>query len=258
MRRHFPLLAAAALMFAGPLLAGAARAEPLPKGFVRLSEIDATILQDMLYAGPYNFTGRRVPGYRAGAECILTEGAAEALSRVQTDLLAQGYSLKVFDCYRPVRAVRAFVAWIGSPGPGRMKRAFHPHVAKRDTRRLGYISGRSGHSRGSTVDLTLVKLPARKTAAWRRGDALRDCTAPRGRRFDDGGVDMGTGRDCLDPKAHTASKAVSAAARANRRKLVAAMARHGFRNYRREWWHFTLNGEPFAKTYFDFPVTKPE
>lgn len=244
-------------------LASAARAEPLPKplpkGFVWLVEIDPTIAQDMRYAGPYNFTGKRVPGYAAKAAkagCILTEAAAVALSRVQTDLLRDGYGLKVFDCYRPARAVRAFVDWIGSPGPGRMKAAFHPRVAKQKTRKLGYISGRSAHSRGSTVDLTLVKMPPRPGETYRPGGTLKDCTAAT--RFDDGGLDMGTGYDCLDPRAHTKSPLVSAAALSHRRRLVAAMARHGFRNYRREWWHFTLNGEPFPKRAFDFPVTAPD
>ena len=122
--------------------------------------------------------GRRIPGYRENV-CLLTKQAAEALARVQKVVRAQGYTLKVYDCYRPQRSVDAFVTWGKDLSDQRMKAEFYPRVRKSRVFKEGYIATQSGHSRGSTMDLTLVKLPARKQERYHRGDRLRDCGGPR-------------------------------------------------------------------------------
>jgi D-alanyl-D-alanine dipeptidase len=203
-----------------------ARAADLPSGFVYLSDIDATIAQDMRYAGPHNFTLAPVPGYHA-AECILTAKAARALAQVQMDLKGRKLGLKVWDCYRPVKAVNSFVAWAGK-GHG-FDKVHYPRVSRDRLIADGYIGKRSSHSKGSTIDLTLVSL-------------------------DGAEADMGTGFDFFDPLAHTDSTGVSRAARDNRKLLVDAMQRRGFRNYAREWWHFSLENQPFAGRRFDFDI----
>ena len=155
----------------------------------------------MRYLTSHNFIGRRIPGYRENV-CLLTRPAAEALKRVQAAVRAQGYTLKVYDCYRPQRSVDAFVKWAKDLADRRMKAEFYPRVRKQVLFKEGYIASQSGHSRGSTMDLTLVKLPARRQEHYRRGDRLRDCARPARRRFRDNSIDMGTGYDCFDPLAH--------------------------------------------------------
>jgi D-alanyl-D-alanine dipeptidase len=218
-------------------------------GFVPLADVDATILQDMRYATKYNFVGRRIDGYRDPA-CILHRRAARALRRAQKRVNEQGYTLKVYDCYRPQRAVDHFVRW-SENGNQRMKREFYPRVDKARVFDLGYVARRSGHSRGSTVDLTLVKLPADEQPRWSREEfGLVSCTAPRKRRFPDNSVNMGTSYDCFDTRSHT----FSGRARENRLLLRRTMDRAGFEPYDNEWWHFTLRDERYPDRYFDFPV----
>jgi len=245
-----------------PMVAPPVRRDTLPRGFVYLRDVDPTILQEMRYATAYNFVGERIDGYEA-AECVLAETAARALARVQADLHPQGLSLKVYDCYRPQRAVDHFVRWIrlvDRPGyegdDERMRDAFFPTVAKRRLFREGYIARRSGHSRGATMDLTVVRLPAvpRTIFPDPADGPLQRCDAPAGRRLDEWALDMGTAYDCLSPLASTDSPSVSAEARANRRLLRDAMGRRGFRNYAQEWWHYTLRDEPYPDRYFDFPI----
>jgi zinc D-Ala-D-Ala dipeptidase len=224
-----------------------------PSSFVALEEVDATILQDMRYATPYNFVGRRIDGYREPV-CLLTKRAARALRRAQSRLRHKGYTLKVYDCYRPQRAVDHFARWAGN-GSRTMKREFYPRVAKHRLFDEGYLAHRSGHSRGSTVDLTLVRLPAKSQPTWtRREFGLVSCTAPRRRRFPDNSVNMGTSYDCFDPRSHTFSS--GGRVRRNRLLLRRAMERAGFAPYDNEWWHFTLRREPFPDRYFDFPVAR--
>jgi D-alanyl-D-alanine dipeptidase len=228
---------------------GALLALALAPGFVALEDVDATILQDMRYATNYNFVGRRIDGYRDPA-CILHRRAARALKRAQTSVNEQGYTLKVYDCYRPQRAVDHFVRW-SQNGNERMKREFYPRVDKARVFDLGYVARRSGHSRGSTVDLTLVKLPAKEQPQWSREEfGLVSCTAPRKRRFPDNSVNMGTSYDCFDTRSHT----FSGRARKNRLLLRRTMDRAGFDPYDNEWWHFTLRNERYPDRYFDFPV----
>ena len=212
-----------------------------PSSFVALDDVDPTILQDMRYATAHNFVGRRIDGYREPV-CILERRAARALRRAQKAL--DGYSLKVYDCYRPQRAVDHFVRWSRN-GSHRMKREFYPRVPKRRLFDDGYIARRSGHSRGGTVDLTLVKDPAAertvRCAGHRRGIA-------------DNSVPMGTAYDCLDPRSHTVN--ARGKARRNRLLLQRTMSRAGFEPYAKEWWHFTLRDERYPDRYFDFPVTR--
>ena len=236
----------------GPGVAGAA--SPAPADFVALRSADPTILQDIRYATPHNFTGRVVDGYTAPV-CLLTAPAAQALHRVQQGLVPRGYSLKVYDCYRPQRAVDRFVAWAADPGDQSMKAEFYPEVAKSRLFAEGYIARRSGHSRGSTVDLTIVKLPAAPVRAYRPGERPVSCYAPRPQRFPDSSIDMGTGFDCFDGRAHTLDPRVTGTARTDRLWLHRLMKGAGFTGIPEEWWHFTYRAEPHPDTYFDFPVS---
>ena len=222
-----------------------------PPGFAALGDVDPTIRQDMRYATRHNFVGRRIRGYRDPV-CILTRPAAMALKRAQDALRPRGYTLKVYDCYRPQRAVDQFVRWARRTGDQRMKREFYPRVDKSRLFADGYIAERSGHSRGSTVDLTLVRLPARKQPPFT--GKLVPCFSER--RYRDNSVNMGTGYDCFDTLAHTRDPRIRGRARANRLLLKRTMEDAGFENYENEWWHYTLASEPYPDRYFDFPVAR--
>ncbi|MEU1587716.1 M15 family metallopeptidase [Micromonospora sp. NPDC005710] len=229
-------------------------AAPLP-GFVVLTDSDPRIHSDIRYATPHNFVGRPITGYHEPL-CLLTRQAAEALRRVQNAALAGGHSLKVYDCYRPQPAVDDFVAWSKRPGEQQTKAEFYPDLAKNRLFADGYIGAPTAHSRGSTLDLTLVDEPAAGQPSYRVGQPLVACTAPRGQRFADNSIDMGTGFDCFDPLAHTADPGVSGTARDNRRLLQRLMTDAGFVNYDREWWHYSLRDEPYPDTFFAAPVAR--
>jgi zinc D-Ala-D-Ala dipeptidase len=203
-----------------------------PQGFVDAATVVDGLVVDMRYFGQDNFVGTRIDGYEA-ARCLLTRPAAAALARAQQELAPQGFGLKVFDCYRPTRAVMHFVRWARDVKDVKRKADFYPDVDKRDLFRLGYIAPQSGHSRGSTVDLTLVRLGQGRPPA---------------------DVDMGTRFDFFGVQSWPSSRAVSAEAQANRKLLASAMRRGNFRPYDREWWHFTLRNEPYPGSYFDFAV----
>jgi D-alanyl-D-alanine dipeptidase len=205
---------------------------PAPPALVSLPEVAPGVELDVRYAGPDNFVGAPVDGYERPA-CLLTEPAAHALAAVQRDLASEGLGLRVFDCYRPQRAVAHFARWARDASDQRTKASYYPRVEKAALFAEGYVAERSGHSRGSTVDLTLV---ARSPDA--AGEPL----------------DMGTPFDLFDPRSRTDSAEVTGAQRANRHRLRDAMARRGFRNYPLEWWHYTLEDEPFPDAYFDVPV----
>jgi D-alanyl-D-alanine dipeptidase len=244
-RRPEPALAAAMLCIAFP-----AQAE-MPQHFVYLRDVDPTIQQDMRYAGNQNFTGHPVPGYEA-SECVLVRQAAEALKEVQVDLKPKGLGLKVYDCYRPARAVAAFVAWGKLPDDPKAKAIYYPALDKSDLFPK-YIATRSGHSRGATVDLTLVPLgtvqPEMPTEAAGSCQALQASG-----RSPDNSIDMGTGFDCFDLKATAFASMITSAQNTNRLMLQDTMKAHGFKEYVGEWWHFTLEPEPYPDTYFDFPI----
>jgi D-alanyl-D-alanine dipeptidase len=206
----------------------AASAQEQPNEFVDAAAVVSGLMEDIRYAGSHNFVGRPIDGYER-PRCLLARPAAEALAQVAHDLAPQGLHIKVFDCYRPTRAVANFVRWARDLNDRKMKAEFYPDVDKRTLFSSGYIASRSGHSRGSTIDLTLARDDGRE-------------------------LDMGTPFDFFSPKSWPADASISAEAHANRMVLANAMSRRGFRPYDKEWWHFTLRHEPFPDTYFDFPV----
>ena len=216
----------------------------LPADFVYLRDVAPAIPQDIRYATAHNFTGAQVDGYDA-AECILTSRAAEALRAADAELEGQGLGLIVWDCYRPARAVAAFIAWTRD-GSDAMQPIFYPNERRADLVARGYIAARSGHSGGSVVDVGLAPRGYAPSAQPSRAP----CTAPK----DDGLPDMGTAFDCFDPLSGQ-DAAVSATAAANRALLRSVMARHGFAPYAAEWWHFRLIDQPYRGRAFDAPVS---
>lgn len=235
-------------------MAAPVAASELPEGFVYLADIAPDIRQDMRYAGAHNFVGRPIEGYEA-PQCILTRQAAEALRDAATEIAAEGLVIRVYDCYRPARAVADFADWARDIDALDMQAEFYPRIDKSRLFELGYIAERSGHSRGSTVDLTLEPVET-SAAPWAPGDALVDCVLPE--RFADNVLDFGTGYDCFDDHAHHGAEGISGEAEANRERLRDLLDRHGFAPYQEEWWHYTLRGEPFPETYFDFVVGSPQ
>jgi D-alanyl-D-alanine dipeptidase len=206
----------------------AALAQERPAAFVDAATVVPGLIVEMRYAGSHNFVGRPIDGYEA-PRCLLSQAAAAALAEVARDLASRGLHIKAFDCYRPTRAVANFVRWARDLKDTAGKAEFYPDVDKRTLFRDGYIASQSGHSRGSTIDMTLANDDGRE-------------------------LDMGTPFDFFSPRSWTADPTVTPEQHANRMLLAAAMRRHGFRPYDKEWWHFTLRGEPFPETYFDFPV----
>ena len=217
----------------GPAASPAADA-PLPQAAdafaaVVVNEAVPSAVFDIRYHRADNFTGTKVDGYEKPL-CLLTEPAAAALQKAQKDLNAQGHSLKIFDCFRPQRAVDHFVRWGRDLDDQAKKAEYYPAEDKSQLFVKGYIADRSGHSRGSTLDLTLVRLA------------------------DGAELDMGTPFDYFDSLSNTADPRISERQRANRLLLKEAMEKQGFANYDKEWWHYTLIDEPYPDTYFDFPV----
>ncbi|TRO65776.1 M15 family metallopeptidase [Streptomyces sp. IB201691-2A2] len=240
---------------AAPATARAATEPKAPADFVALRTVDPTIIEEIRYFTPHNFVGERIDGYQQPL-CILTRPAAEALHQAQQRLLRQGYSLKVYDCYRPQRSVDHFVRWAKDLEDQAMKGEFYPNVDKTRLFEDGYIAEKSGHSRGSTMDLTVVKLPAKPTRPYVPGEPLVPCFAPQGERFPDNSVDMGTGYDCFDTLSHTLDPRIQGQQRANRLLLKDTLEGLGFVNLAEEWWHFTYKPELYPDTYFDFPVSR--
>jgi len=200
--------------------------------FVDVRSLDPSIAADMRYAGGENFVGEPIDGYEA-PKCLLSRVAAEALVEVQSILRDDGFGLLVFDCYRPQRGVDHFVRWAKDTTDLRTKAEYYPNVRKSRLFEDGYIASRSGHSRASTVDLTMLR-----------------------RRPDDSveALDMGTPFDFFDPRSHTESPDITPEQRANRLRLRDAMQEGGFRNYSAEWWHYTMRDEPYPDEYFDRPI----
>ncbi len=202
----------------------------LPEGFVNVSDHIPTALIELRYTSKNNFMGRPVNGYQS-RKCVLTHQATQALKAVQEELALQKMGIKIFDAYRPQRAVDHFTEWAKDLSDTAMKSSYYPKVKKSQLFEKGYIAARSSHSRGSTVDVTLVYLEDGKE------------------------VDMGTPYDYFSPVSwptHTAS--ISPAQFNNRMLLQKLMQKYGFLHLPTEWWHFTLNKEPFPNTYFDFVV----
>jgi zinc D-Ala-D-Ala dipeptidase len=224
-RNAWPLPAIMLLLF---FLTDPSGAQNRPEGFVDAAAVVPGLVVEMRYAGADNFVGRPIAGYERPL-CLLTREAAAALAQVQQDLAARGLGLKVFDCYRPARAVAHFVRWAKDMGD-RARPDFYPRVDKRTLFRDGYIAARSGHSRGSTVDLTLVRLA------------------------DGREVDMGSPFDLFDARSALRFADLPETARQNRALLAAAMRQRGFLAYHKEWWHYVLRDEPYPGTVFDFPI----
>jgi zinc D-Ala-D-Ala dipeptidase len=240
------------IVLAFAAIAPGATALTLPCGFVYLGDIDPTIPQDIRYAGANNFVGRPLAGYGA-AECIVKHDVGLALKRVQAELNSHHLSLKMLDCYRPARAVHDMVVWAQNGQETAAERRYNPAFSKKDLFRLGYIAEHSGHSTGAAVDLTLVDLKADNASAFDPNKAYADCTAPAAARAPEASVDMGTGYDCSDLKAHTAARSITEGQRRWRNLLVTAMAKQGFVNYAKEWWHFSLPGA--GGPAYDSPIT---
>ncbi len=232
----------ALLLAAAPGFAqcGSATVAERPADIVSLGSVAKDIILDIRYAGSDNFLGRKVAGYEA-PQCYVTKATADALAVVQAKVKEEGLSLKVFDCYRPQQAVNDFMSWAAGP-TAKTKDVYFPKLPQSELIPQGYIAECSGHSRASTVDLTLVK-------PGETGPDLRGCNGSGS-----GELDMGTGYDCFDPLANTTDPNVDLRAQRRRLRLVSIMERHGFDNYAKEWWHFTLRDEPYPDTYFDFPV----
>ena len=207
-----------------------ARSQSLPVGFVYVDQVVPDLRTDLSYRLADNFVGANVDGYY-GSRAILTKQAARALALVQEELRTQGLGLLIFDAYRPQRAVNHFARWAKDLADTAMKQRYYPEVEKTELFSQGYIASRSGHSRGSTVDLTLVSL-----------------SPP----FEQ--LDMGTIFDFFSPRSWLDATGLSAAQERNRALLQRTMKMHGFTPYAKEWWHFTLSAEPFPATYFDFEI----
>jgi D-alanyl-D-alanine dipeptidase len=243
--KHLAVSALFTILQVAPALAGR-----LPPGFVYLRDVAPAIAQDMRYASYDNFTGRPLPGYDA-PECVLRRDVAEALAKVEADLARQSLSLKVYDCYRPVRAVRAFARWSQTPDPAPPTKRFFPKLEKRTLFADGYIAAQSAHSTGNAVDLTLIALPPRHAPHYDARASYGPCTGAADKRAPDTSLDMGTGFDCFDDKSHTANAAIGVDAKHRRAILLAAMRARGFHNYFREWWHFSYGTRGPA---YDVPI----
>lgn len=201
-----------------------------PSGFVLLSDYVPGIVQEIRYFSTYNFIGDRIDGYEEPC-AIITKEAARALKSVSNEMMVQGYRLKIFDAYRPACAVRHFVLWGIEDQDIRMKPYFYPDLEKQELFMKGYIAKQSSHSRGSTVDLTLLDMKTGKE------------------------LDMGSPFDLFSELSHPDNRDITDEQYENRMILRNVMIRNGFAPINCEWWHFTLENEPYPDTYFEFPVS---
>ena len=199
-------------------------------GFVILAEYVPHVIQEIRYHSTYNFIGERIDGYEEPI-AMLTLEAARALKAASNELFALGYQLKVFDAYRPARAVRNFILWSIEDQDMRMKRFFYPDLDKQELFSRGYIARQSSHSRGSAIDLTLLDMNTGKE------------------------VDMGSPFDFFSELSHPDCQSITRQQYDNRMLLRDTMVRNGFEPYECEWWHFSLENEPYPDTYFSFPVS---
>ena len=204
-------------------------AQKLPKGFVYLKDLVPSIKIELRYFSNHNFIGKPINGYKSN-RLIITKEAGLSLKKIQQELLKKELSLKIFDAYRPQQAVSHFVAWAKVLNDTLMKNEYYPRVAKSNLFKSGYIASKSGHSRGSTVDLTIINT---KT---------------------DTALDMGSPYDFFGIESHPKYQHISNQQKKNRMLLRKVMLANGFKPYKYEWWHFTLIKEPFPNTYFKFPV----
>lgn len=214
---------------AAPAQSPVVKKNSLPGGFVYLDEVIPTAQYEIRYYSENNFTGTRVDGYKAPL-AIFSRTAAAALKKVSEDLEQKGYILRIYDAYRPQQAVNHFVRWSQDAADLKMKPQYYPKLDKRNLFKLGFIAKKSGHSRGSTIDLTLAQKSTGKL------------------------VDMGSPYDFFGEISYYNTTLISSTQHANRKILKDAMTKHGFKPYAKEWWHFTLIKEPYPKQYFNFKV----
>jgi D-alanyl-D-alanine dipeptidase len=198
-------------------------------GFVFLDEVLPGVRWDAKYATWDNFTGTPVQGYEVN-RVVGSEALARGLQEATTRAAALGFGVLLWDAYRPQRAVDRFLQWSGQPEDGRTKQRFYPNIDRAEMFTSGYVAPRSGHSRGSAVDLTLYRLDTGELAP------------------------MGGGHDLMDERSHHGARGISAVEARNRRTLCAVMEDSGFARYDCEWWHYALRDEPHPDTYFDFPI----
>jgi len=217
------------IIFFTVLISSQISSQTLPKGFSYVSEIDATIKKELRYATSNNFIGKPIDGYLKDS-LIISTPAAKALKKIQTKLMLSGLSLKIFDAYRPQQAVDHFVRWAKVMNDTLMKQLYYPNVQKSELFTLGFIASKSGHTRGSTVDLSIVDVKTNKE------------------------VDMGSSYDFFGEKSHPFYKKITEAQMKNRMLLRTIMIKNGFIPYDNEWWHFTLKDEPYPTTYFNFLI----
>lgn len=203
--------------------------QELPDGFVYLSDVEKTIKSELRYLSSNNFIGKPIDGY-SNNRVIITKLAAINLKKIQTELLKKGFSLKIFDAYRPQQAVNHFVKWAKVLNDTLMKKEYYPEVHKSELFNLGYIASKSGHTRGSTLDVTIINLKTAKE------------------------LDMGSPYDFFGVQSHPFYPKISKEQKENRVLLRTIMLQNNFKPYENEWWHFTLIEEPFPNTYFNFPV----
>ncbi|MDB4064358.1 M15 family metallopeptidase [Flavobacteriaceae bacterium] len=217
------------IIFFTVLISSQISSQTLPKGFSYVSEIDVTIKKELRYGTSNNFIGKPIDGYLKDS-LIISTPAAKALKEIQTKLMLSGLSLKIFDAYRPQQAVDHFVRWAKVMNDTLMKKLYYPDVQKSKLFTLGFIASKSGHTRGSTVDLSIVDVKTNKE------------------------VDMGSSYDFFGEKSHPFYKKITEAQMKNRMLLRTIMIKNGFIPYDNEWWHFTLKDEPYPTTYFNFLI----
>jgi D-alanyl-D-alanine dipeptidase len=205
------------------------RGQKLPNGFTYLLEIDPTIKKELRYYTSKNFVGTPIDGYMKN-KIIISIPAAKALKKIQTKLLDSGLSLKIFDAYRPQQAVDHFVRWAKIMNDTLKKQLYYPDIKKSELFKLGFIALKSGHTRGSTVDLSIVDIKTNKE------------------------LDMGSSYDFFGEKSHPFYKKITKTQMKNRMLLRTIMIKNGFIPYDNEWWHFTLKDEPYPITYFNFTI----
>jgi D-alanyl-D-alanine dipeptidase len=222
----------------------------LPNGFVYLRDIDPTIKAELRYTQTDNFLGRPVTGYNHIKSIIITKEAAIALKKAQEIFKRDGFSIVIYDAYRPQRAVNSFINWAKEITDQKQKSLFYPRVDKSKVFELGYIAEKSSHSRGSTADLTIIELKKNlhpiKPIPRKLLDGFEILY------LEDGTVDMGTSFDLFDKASHYENNLISDEHKQRRTYLKNVMESCGFQAYPEEWWHFTLDNEPFPDTYWDF------
>lgn len=224
----------------------------LPDSFVYLYDIDPSVQVDLRYAGQDNFLGRKVNGYNTNKAVILTRQAAQALKKAQGIFNKDGFSIVVYDTYRPQRAVDNFVTWAKDVNDQKMKTHFYPRVNKAKLFELGYIFEKSSHTRGSTIDLSIIELKQKlhpiKAISRKLNDGFKILY------LDDGTLDMGSSFDLFDQVSHYDNELILPDHKLHRTYLKLVMESCGFKSYSEEWWHFTLANEPFSDKYYDFVV----